>query len=468
MKFASEWRSTVVLPWVLISFIIIALAAALQPPPAMAADTAQAEFKSILHDSLEALWTGQEFSPALIKRQEKMKAMLNSGAVDKGQLEDMIKTILPPFFDRHQTNRYILKNIPERANALFTPVISWDELKLIIWRTITLPVDKDDPLFIKVGTLAPPGTPWLSVPETITFPEIERLSDKRVQIKIFGGGVMGEDTDILRKMDIGQLDCCGCTAIGVLAGSPDTSALLMPGLFNNYEEVDYICEKFRQRLDQGFESKGYILAALIDTGYFYIFSKNKISSLADVKKQKILTWFGNVETGLYQELGINATPVAVPEVVSALSTGLADTNLAPAAWMLGMQAYQYANYYLKPPLLYSPAAIIVSLRTKDRLQKQAGISATYAFNVQEMIIYEFNAVEPEWKRQIREYEQKSLRAFESKCGIKPITLSSEDQQRIKEASKAMEQKLAGKVFPGDLLDDMQKALEEYRARPKTP
>ena len=85
-----------------------------------------------------------------------------------------------------------------------------------------------------------------------------------------------------------------------------------------------------------------------------------------------------------------------------------------------------------------------------------------------MIIYEFNAVEPEWKRQIREYEQKSLRAFESKCGIKPITLSSEDQQRIKEASKAMEQKLAGKVFPGDLLDDMQKALEEYRARPKTP
>jgi len=44
----------------------------------------------------------------------------------------------------------------------------------------------------------------------------------------------------------------------------------------------------------------------------------------------------------------------VPEVMSALSTGPADTTLAPAAWMLGMQDYQYAGYYITPPLLYSP------------------------------------------------------------------------------------------------------------------
>jgi TRAP-type C4-dicarboxylate transport system substrate-binding protein len=238
----------------------------------------------------------------------------------------------------------------------------------------------------------------------------------------------------------------------------------LPGLFNNFEEVDYICEKFRKRIDEGFEKQGYILWALIDTGFFYMFSTNKATGLADLSKQKALTWFGIIETTLFKDLGINATPVAVPDIVSALNTGLAETNLAPAAWMLGMQAYQYSNYYLKPPLLYSPAAVIISARKKDRLQKQLNISATFADNIMEIYAAEWNAHEPEWKRQIRSYEEKSLKAFETKCGMKAVTFSPEDQQRMEKASKAVQQQLAGKVFPNDLINEIQKALAEYRAQ----
>jgi len=133
---------------------------------------------------------------------------------------------------------------------------------------------------------------------------------------------MGEDVDILRKMDIGQLEGCGCTALGILTACPEISALLLPGLFKNYDEVEYITEKFRKQINAYSEKRGYILAALIDTGFFNVYSKNKITCLDDLKKFRILTWIGPVETSLYKELGINATPVAVPEVVAALSTGL--------------------------------------------------------------------------------------------------------------------------------------------------
>jgi len=284
-----------------------------------------------------------------------------------------------------------------------------------------------------------------------------------VIIKIYGGGVMGADTDILRKMDIGQLDGCGATALGVLKASPDASVFLLPGLFNNYEEVDYIFKKFRKRIDKAFAKRGYILAALIDTGWFHIFSKNKIVDLDDVRDQKMLTWFGSVEVALYDELGINATPVAVPEVVSALSTGMANTNLAPAAWMLGMQAYQYANYYLKPALLYSPAAVIVSKNTKDRLQKEMAVSDIYAHNTQELLVYEFNMLEDEWRSRIRNYERKSLQAFRQKCGMKAMTLPAEDQKQLQAAAKAVRERLAGKAYPEDLLNDVREALKKYRS-----
>jgi len=274
---------------------------------------------------------------------------------------------------------------------------------------------------------------------------------------------MGEDADILRKIDVGQLDGCGCTAIGVLTASPETSALLLPTLFNNYEEVDYILEKFRKRLDKNFEEKGYILTSLIDTGFFYFFAKHRITGLEDIKKQKPCTWFGVVESTLFQELGINATPLAVPEAVASFSTGLVDTVMGPAAWFLGMQAYQYMNYYLKPPLIYSPAALIVSTHAKDRLQKQMGVSENFAFNVQEILVSELNAIEPEWKRQVRNYEAKCLEAFETKCGIKAMSFSPEDRQLIKKAGQNVQRKLAGKIFPEDLINDIRKALEEYRA-----
>ena len=104
-------------------------------------------------------------------------------------------------------------------------------------------VDKKDPLIITNATLAPPGTPWLTVPQAITLPEIERLSGGKVQIKIYGAGVMGEDIQVLEKMNAGQIDGCGCTALGMLAACPEASALLMPGLFNNYEEVDFILKR---------------------------------------------------------------------------------------------------------------------------------------------------------------------------------------------------------------------------------
>jgi TRAP-type C4-dicarboxylate transport system substrate-binding protein len=129
-----------------------------------------------------------------------------------------------------------------------------------------------------------------------------------------------------------------------------------------------------------------------------------------------------------------------------------------------MQAYQYSKYFLKPALLYSPAAVIVSTKTKDRLQKQIGVSGTYAHNVQELLVFEFNSIELEWRRQIRTYEEKSLQAFENKCGLKAMTFSPEDQQAIEKAGASVRRQMAGKAFSADLITDIEQALEAYRKK----
>jgi len=441
----------------LMTLLVIAWQPAMIPTAAAAGE----DFQGLLEETLKDLWAGREPCPELDRRQQTLKAALASGAMTKAELECVMEATISSILNNHQTTRYVLKTFPDRFNAIFSPSMKWEEFRTILWRSLTSVIREEDPVSIKVGTLAPQGTPWLNVLESSLFPEISKLSGGKVQFKVYSGGVMGEDTDILRKMDVGQLDGCGCTAIGALEASPNMSALLLPALFNNYEEVDYIFEKFREKLDRGFEERGYILVTLIDTGYFYIFSKHRVASLADVRKQKMYTWFGIVETTMFEELGINAMPVAVPEAVSTLSSGLFDTG--PAAWFLGMQAYQYMNYYINPPLVYSPAAVVVSIHLKDKLQKQLGTTAVRTSNFQEILISEFKAIEPEWKRQIRNYEAKSLEAFETKCGMKAMALPPEDRELLEKAGHAVQRKLAGKVFPEDLIIDIRKALEEYRA-----
>ena len=428
-----------------------------------AKDLSEQEIQEVIKESMQELFTGNDFSPELEKKQAVMKEMLKKGSLRKEALVTMIETVIVPVLNENNTSRYILKGIPERLNALLSPYIEWEEAKETVWRACSRVIPDGEQLVIKIGTLGPSGTPWLNVPETMLIPQMAKLSDNKVIVKIFGGGVMGEDTDILRKMDIGQLEGCGCTALGILAASPETSVLLLPGMFRNYDEVDHISRIFRKELDSYFMERGYILAAFIDTGFFYMFSKNKISGLADLRKQKVLTWFGSVETALCDELGVDATPVAVPEVASALSTGLADTCLAPSAWMLGMQAYQYTNYYFRPAILYSPAAAVVSVHVKDKFRERFGLTKNLADNLTEMLVYEVNILEPEWRRQSRSYEAKSLKAFELKCGMKSVELSPEDQKALEEASRAVREKLADKSFPKDLMNEMFDELDAYRA-----
>ena len=86
-----------------------------------------------------------------------------------------------------------------------------------------------------------------------------------------------------------------------------------------------------------------------------------------------------------------------------------------------------------------------------------------AHNVQEMLIYEVSRLEPRWKKEVRNYEAKSLEAFQAKCGMKAMSLSAKDQKILEQAAARVYEKLADKSYPRDLLNDIRAALAEFRS-----
>ena len=393
------------------------------------------------------------------KRIQEIHQMVKRGEIGREQIRQVVKKQVSRDIKKYEFTRYQIGEMLKRAPELL-PGITSEDLHKMIWEEVTVMLKET--LYLKIGTLAPEGTAWLEVPRKVLNPHLKKVSGGKVVLKLYTGGVMGEDVDIIRKMDLGQLDGCGCTALGVFKASPEISIFTLPLLFRNYDEIDHILKKFRKEIDAGFEKKGYLLANLIDTGWFYLWAKNKVTTLDEIRKQKMMTWFGPVETTTYDELGIRPTPISVTEVVTSLNTGLVNATYGPAAWVLGTQAYTNLNYYVTQPLFYSPGAIFFSKKIQERFRGQ--YPEILINNFTELLVYETLTIEREWTDDyVRPYEKKCIEAFE-KYGIKPVTLSEKDMETIEAAAKKVWEKLTGKIYSKDFLDRVLKELENFRSR----
>ena len=67
---------------------------------------------------------------------------------------------------------------------------------------------------VKLATLAPEGTAWHGMLVEMGQ-EWKKASKKSVQLRIYPGGVIGDERDMGRKMRIGQIQAAGMTAEGL-------------------------------------------------------------------------------------------------------------------------------------------------------------------------------------------------------------------------------------------------------------
>ena len=68
-------------------------------------------------------------------------------------------------------------------------------------------------------------------------------------VRLYAGGVAGDDPDVVRKMRLGTLNAGVLTSVGVAEIDKSVYALGVPMMYDSYEEVYYVLEKMRPRLE---------------------------------------------------------------------------------------------------------------------------------------------------------------------------------------------------------------------------
>ncbi len=222
-------------------------------------------------------------------------------------------------------------------------------------------------LTLKIGSLAPKNSPWDKTLNEIAV-EWKRVSAGRIQLKIYPGGITGNEEDTLRKMKVGALDGMVVSTMGLNKISNDLFVLSLPFLIRDEEELDFVLEKIDVTYNEIMTDKGYKLVGLTKAGWMNIFSRDPVFYPADLENQKLGFTSGEVVlTKILKDLGFHIVPSDSIDWLSSLQSGRSDALLLSSLLATAYQIFPIANNMLNFPISPLLGAIVFSERSWKKI-----------------------------------------------------------------------------------------------------
>lgn len=303
---------------------------------------------------------------------------------------------------------------------------------------------------IKMATLAPEGSSWMNVFNELNQ-ELQQKTDNQVKIRIYPGGVLGDERDMLRKMQIGQIHSAALTSAGLSAIFSEFDVFQIPFMFQKYEEVDYIVEQMEALFRKGLEDKGYVLIGWMEGGFVQLMSTVPAASIQKMKNAKVWTWQDSpMSKAIFDEAGVAAIPLSVPDVLVGLQTGLVEVVYAPPSGAISLQWFTKIKYIIDVPLMYLLGGLVVkkSVYNKIAPEHQVVLNEVTSQHMQKL------------KALVRRDNEEAL-AEMAKLGIQPLKPSPENISEFKRVSNSAMDRIQGDTFSPETRDQVTRLLEKF-------
>ncbi len=223
------------------------------------------------------------------------------------------------------------------------------------------------PIIIKLATLAPIGSPWYDILLDIVQ-EWQEVTDNRVQVKVYPGGVAGDERDLITKMRLDHIQAAAMTATGISEIDKGIFGLSLPLMLQDYHQLDWLRAQISDELTRRLDVAGFVVLAWVDVGWAYWFGREPIYTPQDLKKQRIFTWSGgpNVE-GLWKSGGFHSISIAATDILPALQTGLIDAFGTTPLTAATFQWFGIAKYMNPIKWSVMTGGIVITKRAWERI-----------------------------------------------------------------------------------------------------
>ncbi len=175
-------------------------------------------------------------------------------------------------------------------------------------------------------------------------------------------GQLGGERDMIEGLQIGSLDVV-ITSTGPLGNFvPEVYALDLPFLFRDYDHARKVLDgEIGQELLAKIDENGLVGLGWSENGFRNVTnSQRPVNTPADLEGLKLRTMENKVHMEAFTDLGAAPTPMAFPELFTALQQGVVDGQENPITVIVASKFWEVQKYLTLTGHVYSPVAILGS------------------------------------------------------------------------------------------------------------
>ena len=315
--------------------------------------------------------------------------------------------------------------------------------------TTSLAADKQ----FRIGSLVPKNS--LYHRQLMDIGEAWRTAQgENAKYLVYPDGSQGGEAEMARRMRIGQLQGALLSVVGLREIEPSIAALqVIPLLFRNWDEVDYVREKMRTGMEKKFLEKGFVILAWGDAGWVRFFSKEAAVRPEDYKKMKFFAWGSEPDQqAIMKNLGYTPVPLETSDILPAIQTGMINVVPSTPYFALATQIYASAPHMLEINWAPIVGALVVTKKSWDDMSPATQTAVRAASDKAGVQI----------RAKARQEVEEAVDAMK-KRGLTVNRPTAEQMREWNEFAEKLYPRIRGTMVPAETFDEVLSHLKDYRA-----
>ncbi len=310
---------------------------------------------------------------------------------------------------------------------------------------------------LKIATVTPEGSHWMKDMRA-SAESIRDQTEGRVIIKYYGGGSMGTDSQVLKRISIGALQGGVFTPSALMEKYGDLGLYGLPMVFESEQEANYVRSRLDGKIAAGLDAAGFISFGFAATGFAMVMSNVPVHELADLKGKRVWVPEGDaISKATMDALSVTPIPLPLTDVYTALQTGALDIIGMSSVGAVILQYHTKLKYVTDVPLIYTTGFMAIDKKAFEK------ISADDQELVREILSELYSRYDVLNLKDDKEAKQALFAA-----GMTRVVPDAESLAELRKVLHEANADMAGRgVVSLELYEEMMGYVEQYRSEQAT-
>jgi TRAP-type C4-dicarboxylate transport system substrate-binding protein len=294
---------------------------------------------------------------------------------------------------------------------------------------------------IRIATLAPRSSELIRGFIKIDR-ELKKATNNEWGLQLYPSGIAGDETDVLHKMRIGQMDATAVTSVGLSQVLRELAVLTAPGAIETYDQLEKVQSSLNKEWEQKLNDNGYKLLGWGEIGYLRYFSSAPIYKPSDLKALRPWVWPpAHTLKAMWTAIGCTGVPLGVPEVYGALQTKMIDAVVTTALAGVALQWTAKLNYVTKRVFGPLVGGLVINTKKWDSIPE----------NVRAQLL---TMIKSNYEGDSKNIRKDDVKAYEKLLtrGYTATEFTAQGEAELKTYQKKARDSLVGRVYSKELLD----------------